>query len=101
MRPDLSGDMKTQERRHLKQNELAETAARVSGVVAEHGRRIMIGLGVAAVAVAIAAGVYYWRSQEADQAGALLGAAMSTASGSIAPASTLPGATQPPGTFPT
>jgi TolA-binding protein len=93
--------MKTQERRHLKQNEFAETAARMSGVVAEHGSRIGLGLGIAAVVLAVAGGVYYWRARTADQAGALLGVAMSAASGAIAPPSTLPGAAQPPGTFPT
>ncbi|MEO7191523.1 MAG: tetratricopeptide repeat protein [Vicinamibacterales bacterium] len=93
--------MKSQERHHLKQNEFAHTAGRVSEVVVEDRSRILLFSGVAVLILAIAGGFFYWRAHTANQAGALLGTAMATAQGQVAPPSTLPGAAQTPGTFPT
>ena len=93
--------MKTKERHHLKQNEFAETAARVTTAFTENRQRVgLIVAGVVGVAL-IAGGFGYWRKQRTDRAGELLGAAMSTSYAQIAPASSLPGAQQAPGTYPT
>jgi TolA-binding protein len=93
--------MKAKQRHQLKQNDFADTALRVAGVVKENRIQAVGGLVAIAVIVAIVSGVLFWRKHQADQAGALLGIAMATAQAQIAPASTIPGAAQVSGTFPT
>jgi TolA-binding protein len=93
--------MKAQERHQLKQNEFANTVARVSDVVNQN--RNLVTAGIAAVLiVAIGLGGFFWyRSHVNDQAGALLGKAMVIVQAQIAPPPTIPGAKQTPGTYPT
>lgn len=93
--------MKANERHHLKQNEFAETAAKLVEAANANRSRIALGLGVGILAVALVTGIVYWRGRGANQAGAMLGVAMATAQSPVVPASTLPGAKQQAGTFPT
>jgi TolA-binding protein len=93
--------MKATERHQLKQNEFLVTTARVVDAFERNRSRALTMLGVAVLVLVVAGGYLYWRRQQADRAGALLGAAMATAQSTIAPASTLPGVATPSGTFPT
>jgi TolA-binding protein len=56
---------------------------------------------VAVLLLVIVGGYVYWRRQQADSAGALLGAAMAIAQAPIAPASSLPGTAPATSSFPT
>lgn len=93
--------MKAGERHRLKTNEFAIRVARVTDLFATHRDRFVLG-GIV-IAVLIVAGVAYsWYSgNKANEAGALLGAAMTTPDAPIVPAPTIPGATQQAGTYPT
>jgi len=93
--------MKASERHHLKQNEFAQTAARVATSVTENRDRLVLYIVIAAVVVAAVGGFAYWRYRVAQQAGMALGDAMAIAQAPIVPAPTLPGATQAAGTYPT
>jgi predicted negative regulator of RcsB-dependent stress response len=93
--------MKAKQRHQLKQNDFAESAMRVAGVITEHRRRIVPAVVAALVVIAGASGYFVWRKGQADKAGALLGTAMAISQAQIAPPSTLPGAAQSPGTYPT
>ena len=93
--------MKAQERHHLKQDEFTVRASRLADRVASNLNRILIG-GAAAIVLALAAwGYVSYQSRTADQANALLGAALTIEQARIAPAPTIPGATQAAGTYPT
>ena len=93
--------MKTAERHHLKQNEFAETTARVASTLAANRDRALLIAGILVLVLVIVGGYFYWRKRTNDQAGALLGMAMSIQGSTIAPPPTVPGATQQAGTFPT
>lgn len=89
--------MKAKERHQLKQNDFATTAVGlVEDLRANQSRAVAIAVAVLVV-LGIGAGVYYWRTSQANRAGALLGVALTVSQGPIAPPSTLPGATQAPG----
>jgi TolA-binding protein len=92
--------MKAKERRHLKQNEFAETAGRLAQQLREHQNRVIAAVATLVVLAAIVGGFSLWRRNQSDKAGTLLGHAYVVAQSTISPASTLPGAAQPPGTFP-
>jgi TolA-binding protein len=92
--------MKAHERHQLKQNEVAQTAARVVETFAEHRDRIMLISVIVLLVVAIGGGYVYWRKRTNDKAGALLGVAMTVGQSPIVPAPTVPGATQAPNTYP-
>jgi predicted negative regulator of RcsB-dependent stress response len=92
--------MKATERHQLKQNEFANTTARVVGSLQEHRSRVGVFVIAGVLVVAIAGGFVYWRKVQADTAGAALGVAIATAQSPVAPASTLPGTSQAAGTFP-
>ncbi|HYN08659.1 MAG TPA: tetratricopeptide repeat protein [Vicinamibacterales bacterium] len=93
--------MKAQERHHLKQNEVAQTAARVVETFAANRDRIMMVSVVVLLVLAIGGGYLYWRKRTNDKAGAMLGIAMAVTQSQIVPAPTVPGATQAPNTYPT
>jgi predicted negative regulator of RcsB-dependent stress response len=93
--------MKATERHHLKQNEFLVTTARVVDAFERNRSRALLIAGVALLALIVIGGSLFWRNQQANRAGALLGAAMATAESQIAPAPSLPGATPVTGTFPT
>jgi TolA-binding protein len=93
--------MKAQERHHLKQNQVAQTAARVLETFTANRDRIMMISVVVLLVLAIGGGYFYWRKRTNDKAGAMLGIAMAVGQSQIVPAPTVPGATQAPNTFPT
>jgi TolA-binding protein len=93
--------MKAQERHHLKQNEFAQTAARVAGAVAANRDRVAIGLLVAVVLSAVVGGYFYWQKRTNDRASAEFGIGLAIARAPVTPAGTLPTATQAPGTYAT
>jgi hypothetical protein len=93
--------MKAQERHHLKQNEFAETTARVVAYFQANRSRV-VGLAVAAVVVlVVGSGYFFWQKRQSDLAGALYGEASAVLQAQIAPAPTVPGAKQAAGTYPT
>lgn len=93
--------MKAKERRQLKQNDFAVTAMRVAAALTENRSRLTAVLVALVLVITTAGGYFWWRTRQANEAGALLGIAVATARAQIAPASTLPGAGQVQGTFPT
>lgn len=93
--------MKAKERRHLKQNEFAETTAKVVSFAQEQRDRLVLGGVIAAIVVAAGGGYWWWHHHVNDEAGGLLGVATAIAGAPIAPPPTVPGATQAPGTYPT
>ena len=93
--------MRAQERHHLKQNEFVATLTRVVTFAQEHRDRLVLA-GVLVLALAAAAGGYFWlRSNTAQHAGEAFGIAMSVYESPIEPAPMVPGAAQAPGTYPT
>ena len=93
--------MKAQERHHLKQNEVAQTAARVLETFTANRDRIMVISVVVLLVLAIGGGYFYWRKRTNDKAASMRGIAMSVTQSPIVPAPTGPGATQAPNTYPT
>jgi TolA-binding protein len=93
--------MKAKERHHLKQNEFAQTTARLLSTFSQHRRRIQTIGGAVIVIVLVVGVVMFWRGRQANRAGEQLGIALALLDATIAPAPTIPGATQAPGTFPT
>jgi predicted negative regulator of RcsB-dependent stress response len=98
--------MKTAERHHLKENEVAASLAQAREAVAGHGRQIgLIVLAVAIVAAAVG-GYWYWRTSRLDSASALLAQARAIADAPVVPPATAtPGSPAPPappaGSYPT
>ena len=93
--------MKAQERHQLKQNEFAQTAARVAGALQAHRDRAgLIAIVVIAI-IAIGGGYWYWQRRTNNLAGGEFGIGMALTHAQITPASTLPSAVQAAGTFST
>ena len=93
--------MKSEERHHLKTNELAVQTARVAETLQGNRDRILMIAGAVAV-IATIIGVYLYMQRRTDnQAGALLGEGLTIQQSPIAPAPTIPGAKQQAGTYPT
>jgi FimV-like protein len=96
--------MKTSERQHLKDNELAIAIARAGEFAARNQRIVRVATGAAAL-VAVAAAVFFmWRNTVEAKAHEALAQAMVVAEARVAPP--IPGAegaapTQQPGTYPT
>lgn len=82
--------MKTKERHHLKENELAGMLAVARGNVEKHKRTVSGILLVAIVVAAVVAGVLAWRGQTESRAELLLGEAMATFNARVVPVSTQP-----------
>ncbi len=99
--------MKTSERHHLKDNELALALGHASDFAARNRRPMLIGVGTI-VLIAIAAGAFFaWRTRADTQAREALAQAMVVLESRVAPpAPPAPGANpavpiaQQPGTFP-
>ncbi len=93
--------MKARERHRLKTNEFAIRVAQVTEFIATHRDRVIVG-GLIVVGLVLTGVSYSWyRNKKANEAGALLGAAMTIPDAPIVPAPTVPGATQQAGTYPT
>ena len=91
--------MKSQERHQLKQNEFAQTAARVAGAIQENRQRVgLIAIVVLAI-IAIGGGYWYWQRRTNNLAGGEFGIGMAISRAQITPPSSLPSAVQATGTF--
>jgi len=92
--------MKARERHRLKTNEFAVQVAQATEFLAAHRDRFILGGVLAAVLIVGVTGFVWYNGRAENQAGALLGAAMSIPDAPIVPAPTVPGAVQQPGTYP-
>jgi len=93
--------MKAEERHHLKENEFANSVARVAAVAQANRSRVVAIVIAAVVIVAVGAAFMTWNNRKRDQIGAEFAKAMAVAQSQIAPPSSIPGAVQATGTFPT
>jgi predicted negative regulator of RcsB-dependent stress response len=71
--------MKTAERHHLKDNEIAQGLHRAGEVWEQNSRTIVQALGVVALVALLAVGYWWWQHRQAEQASVLLADARSTA----------------------
>jgi TolA-binding protein len=96
--------MKSTERHRLKENEVAYTVLRARENLEVYRKPIIAGLVIVALAVAVAAGLVYWRQRVDTHARALLAEAMAVADAPVA-APPAPGTANPPapqpGSYPT
>ena len=93
--------MKAQQRHHLKQNEIAQTTARIVETFTSNRDRILTISVIVLLIVVVGGGYFFWRQRTNDKAGAMLGVAMAIGQSQIVPAPTVPGAAQAPNTFAT
>jgi TolA-binding protein len=93
--------MDSKHRHDLKKDEFANVVLGATDTLAERGKLIAGIVAAVVVLLVIVGGVMAWRTRQANEAGALLGVAMATATSPIVPGPTAPGAAQTPGTFPT
>lgn len=92
--------MKAQERHHLKQNEFVSTVANATQWSRDN-QGMFMGVVIALIAViALASGYFWWQNRNQEQAGSLLGIAMTIYQAPVVPPSSVPGATQAPGSYP-
>jgi predicted negative regulator of RcsB-dependent stress response len=92
--------MKTTERRHLKQNEFVSGVVTVTNWYQENKDKATMLVGVVLVAVLGIGGYVWWQNRSAEQAGELMGVAMTIYQAPIVPPSSVPGAVQQPGSYP-
>jgi len=92
--------MKKQERHHLKQNEFVLGVAKVTGWYQENKDRATMIAGIVVLGVVIAGGYFWWQKRSAEQAGELIGVAMTIYQAPIIPPSSVPGAVQQAGSYP-
>ncbi len=92
--------MKTKERHHLKENEFVTTVATVADWYRDNQGKAVAGVVAVAVVVAAVSGYFWWQHRNQEQAGALLGVAMTIYQAPVVPPSSVPGAKQAPGSYP-
>lgn len=92
--------MKKQERHHLKQNEFVSGVATVTSWYQENKDKATMVVGVVLVAIIAVSGYFWWQKRSAEQAGELMGVAMTIYQAPIVPPSSVPGAVQQPGSYP-
>ena len=91
--------MKAQERHHLKQNEFVSTVATATHWY-QHNQGTVVGGAIAIVVVVLLGSGYFWfQHRNQEQAGSLLGVAMTIYQAPVVPPSSVPGATQAPGSY--
>lgn len=92
--------MKTTERHHLKQNEFVSGVASVTGWYQQNKDKATLVVGAVLVGVVLTGGYFWWQNRSAEQAGELMGVAMTVYQAPIVPPSSVPGAVQQPGSYP-
>jgi TolA-binding protein len=92
--------MKKQERQHLKQNEFVEGVAKITSWYQQNQDKATMIAGVVVLAVVLVAGYFWWQKRSTEQAGELMGVAMTVYQAPIVPPSSVPGAVQQPGSYP-
>lgn len=92
--------MKAQERHHLKQNEFVSTVATATDWYRGNQGAFVGGLIAVVAIVVLGSGYFWWQNRNQEQAGALLGVAMTVYQAPIVPPSSVPGATQAAGSYP-
>ena len=92
--------MKKQERHHLKQNEFVTGVASVVGAYQENKDKAAMIAGVVALGLVLVVGYFWYQKRSAEQAGELMGVAMTIYQAPIVPPSSVPGAVQQPGSYP-
>lgn len=92
--------MKKQERHHLKQNEFVSVVASATNWYQKNKDKAMLAVGVVLVGVVLTGGYFWWQNRSAEQAGELMGVAMTIYQAPIVPPSSVPGAVQQPGSYP-
>lgn len=92
--------MKTTERHHLKQNEFVSGVASVTGWYQQNKDKAMLVVGAVLVVVIVTGGYFWWKNRSAEQAGELMGVAMTIYQAPIVPPSAVPGAMQQAGSYP-
>jgi predicted negative regulator of RcsB-dependent stress response len=90
--------MKTVERHHLKDNEIAQGLHRAGEVWEQNSRTIVQALGVVALVGVLALGYWWWQHRRLEQASALLAEARTVASAPLKtpPPIAIPGQPAPP-----
>jgi tetratricopeptide (TPR) repeat protein len=89
-------------RRQLKEDKFAETAQGAAAWATGHRQTVIWTVGLALIAVLLAAGVITWRNRQSDEANTQLSAAMRTLDAQIVPAGSPPPSSEDAGqTFPT
>lgn len=92
--------MRKQERHHLKQNEFVTAVAKVTAWYQSNQEKATLAVGAVVVVVVLAGGYSWWQNRSAEQAGELMGVAMTIYQAPIVPPSSVPGAVQQPGSYP-
>lgn len=91
--------MKRQERQHLKTNEFAKVLTRTGEGMRAHSRGVSVAAILIAVALVLVGGYFLWRSNQQENAGAMLAEAVATLDAPVAPPAI--GTPAIAGTFPT
>ena len=92
--------MKTTERHHLKQNEFVSGVASVTSWYRHNKDKATLVVGAILVGVVLTGGYFWWQNRSAEQAGELMGVAMTIYQAPIVPPSSVPGAVQQAGSYP-
>lgn len=92
--------MKRVERHHLKQNEFVTAVASATRWYGQNRQKVNMGAVALVVIFLIGTGYFWWQKRSAEQAGEMLGIAMTIYQAPIVPPSSVPGAVQQAGTYP-
>ncbi len=92
--------MKAQERHHLKQNEFVSTVVTVTQWYRGNQGRFVGGVIAVIAVIALASGYFWFQNRNQEQAGSLLGVAMTIYQAPVVPPSSVPGAKQAAGSYP-
>ena len=93
--------MKTKERHHLKENEFVTTVANLTEWYRDNQGKFVAGVVAVVAVVVVVSGYFWWQHRNQEQAGSLLGVAMTIYQAPVVPPSSVPGAQQTPGSYPT
>lgn len=92
--------MKAQERHHLKQNEFVTGVASATSWYRDNQGTVVGGVIAVIVVLVLGSGYFWFQHRNEEQAGSLLGVAMTIYQAPVVPPSSVPGATQAPGSYP-